>query len=619
MKSIGAKLIIQVTLVVSLIVAGYSAVEVYRRNKEFTQLLEARTTRIVQQLPIVLATPLWEMNWEPLEAVLALYLDDPDVLAIKVVEHVGTVVGYLAKDPRSSVLVNLTQTPSQAFHYTHAFTHQAEIMNDDRALGTVEVTFSTQFVSAQIQKTLAGSAIIFLCLTGLLILSIVSVMSTNVSRPVKALMHACEGVVDGDLQHTIDTSRQDEIGRLAKSFVRMQAEIIEKIAELHAEIDERKRVEEALRQSEDRFRRLAENAKDMIYRMTLPDGQYEYVSLASTTITGYTPEEWYANPLLIQKLILPDWLDYFADQWDTLLEGGMPSFYEYQILHKSGDIHWLNQRNVLICDDDGEPTAIEGIVTDVTERKRAEEEVLKLNTELEQRVARRTSELEAVNKELNDFAYIVSHDLKAPLRGIHKLAQWIADDCADAIDDQGQEMLELLAGRVKQMDNLIHGVLQYSRAGRVTGEDERIDLNALITEVVEMLMPPKHVHLSVKHPLPVISGNRTQFLQIFQNLLGNAVKFMDKPEGHIAIDAYDEDEHWTISVTDNGVGIDARHYGRIFQVFQTLESRDVRESTGIGLTIVKKVVELYGGHIWVESTPGQGSSFFFTIPKARTA
>ena len=153
--------------------------------------------------------------------------------------------------------------------------------------------------------------------------------------------------------------------------------------------------EAVLIESEERFRTLAENAHDMIYRMSLPDGRYEYVSPASLAIFGYSPEEFYDSPVLIQKLIHPDWRGYFREQWDNLLSGKMPPFYEYQIIHKSGEVKWLHQRNALITDDEGRPIAIEGVVTDITKRKKAEEEIRKLNRELEQRVKDRTEELEA--------------------------------------------------------------------------------------------------------------------------------------------------------------------------------------------------------------------------------
>lgn len=179
------------------------------------------------------------------------------------------------------------------------------------------------------------------------------------------------------------------------------------------DISERKRVEEALKASEERFRRLAENARDAIYRMSLPDGSYEYMSQAASELFGYTPEDFYSSPGLVSKIVHPDWRNYFKEEWTKLMRGEMPPTYEYQIIHRSGDVRWMNQRNILICGRDGRPAAIEGIVTDITDWKRAEEELRKLNEELEQKVKKRTAELEAKNSDLEKMNKIfIGRELK---------------------------------------------------------------------------------------------------------------------------------------------------------------------------------------------------------------
>ena len=227
----------------------------------------------------------------------------------------------------------------------------------------------------------------------------------------------------------------------------------------------------------------------------------------------------------------------------------------------------------------------------------------------------RTAELEVANKELQGFAYVVSHDLKAPLRGISRLTQWLTEDYTTAFDAKGKEMADLLVGRVKCMDALIDGILEYTRVGRIVGQSEKIDLNQLLPEVIDLLSPPPTIQIEIARELPVIAGDSIRILQVFSNLIGNAMKFMDKPHGIIRVDCKDGGGAWQFSVTDNGPGIELRYYERIFQIFQTLQPRDEMENTGIGLTIVRKIVELYGGKIWVESEPGKGSSFMFTFPK----
>ena len=246
------------------------------------------------------------------------------------------------------------------------------------------------------------------------------------------------------------------------------------------------------------------------------------------------------------------------------------------------------------------------VARDITERKRAEE-----------RQAQLLQEVKSVNKELKDFAYIVSHDLKAPLRGIKTLTDWLATDYADKLDENGREQMDLLLNRVQRMHNLIDGVLKYSRVGRVKEEKVKVNLNDFISEVIDMVAPPENIEITVENQLPVVECEQIRIMQVFQNLLSNAVKYMDKPQGQIRIGCVEEDCFWNFSVSDNGPGIEEKYFEKIFQMFQTLTPRDEFESTGIGLTVVKKIIEIYGGGILVESEVGNGTTFFFTLPKGK--
>lgn len=246
-----------------------------------------------------------------------------------------------------------------------------------------------------------------------------------------------------------------------------------------------------------------------------------------------------------------------------------------------------------------------GLVHDISLRKQAEE-----------RQARLIHELEGANEELKNFAYVVSHDLKAPLRAIGSLADWIGTDQAEKLDADGKEHLRLLTQRVRRMDGLIDGILQYSRVGRVREAVVAVDVNAVVQEALAMLAPPSHIRVEVTPDLPTIRAERTRILQLFQNLLSNAIKYLDKPQGLIRVGCVGHDREWEFTVSDNGPGIEPRHFKRIFQLFQTLAPKDRVESTGVGLALVKKIVELYGGRVWIESQPGAGSTFFFTLPKS---
>lgn len=248
--------------------------------------------------------------------------------------------------------------------------------------------------------------------------------------------------------------------------------------------------------------------------------------------------------------------------------------------------------------------ANEELLEQIEERERAERDLERLN-----------EELLSINKELDDFAYIVSHDLKAPLRGIGSLATWLKTDYAERLDEEGKKQLALLLDRAKKMERLIESVLRYSRVGRTSESREPVDLNELVAASIEMIGPPSNVHVVIEGELPVVTCERTRIGQVLQNLIGNAVKFMDKPEGTVTISISDEGSSWRIAVADNGPGIAPEYHEKVFQIFQTISRRDDIDSTGIGLTLVKKIVEMHGGRVWLESNVGKGSTFFFTLPK----
>ena len=248
----------------------------------------------------------------------------------------------------------------------------------------------------------------------------------------------------------------------------------------------------------------------------------------------------------------------------------------------------------------------ERLKKEITERQEAEKQQAELITKVDN-----------INKDLKDFASTVSHDLKAPLRGIKALATWISDDCSDKLGKQANEQLDLLLGRVDRMHDLIDGVLRYSRAGRTEENPLQVDLNTFLPEIIDMLAPPKNITITLENKMPIVECEETRIMQLFQNLLGNAIKYMDKPKGQIKIGCVEEKGFWKFSVADNGPGIEEKYFERIFKMFQALSIGDKPEGTGVGLTIAKKIAEMCGGQIWIESQTGKGSTFFFTLPKKK--
>ncbi len=241
------------------------------------------------------------------------------------------------------------------------------------------------------------------------------------------------------------------------------------------------------------------------------------------------------------------------------------------------------------------------------------EEIISYTEELEQKVKQRTEQLEHSNQELREFAQIVSHDLKAPLRAISQLSYWVWKDYSDKIDEEGQEKLKMMIGRVKRLDNLIEGILQYSRAGRQREKEIPINLQLLVEDSITLLDPPSNIKIIIENQLPEYLGDPTRLGQLFQNLINNAIKFMDKPNGIIKIGCTKDSQNWQFYVSDNGPGIEKKYFDRIFQVFQRLVSRDDQEGTGIGLSLAKRIVQIHGGTIWLTSIPGEGTTFYFTL------
>lgn len=225
------------------------------------------------------------------------------------------------------------------------------------------------------------------------------------------------------------------------------------------------------------------------------------------------------------------------------------------------------------------------------------------------------SNLERKNQELDRFAYVVSHDLKAPLRGIENASTWIEEDYGDSLPEKVREYLSLMRGRVKRMENLIDGILELSRIGKEVKSQEQVDIKEMLLEITDMLAPPEHIKISLQPHMPVFVTERLPLQQVFTNLISNSVKYNDKLEGKIKIGHKDIGKYYEFFVTDNGPGIEAQYHEKIFIIFQTLKERDAFESTGVGLAIVKKILDDKKCFISVRSEVGKSTTFTFTWPK----
>ncbi|MDP5106474.1 MAG: ATP-binding protein [Polaribacter sp.] len=236
------------------------------------------------------------------------------------------------------------------------------------------------------------------------------------------------------------------------------------------------------------------------------------------------------------------------------------------------------------------------------ERKKTES----LNIEL-------LKKLEKSNEELHEYAHIVSHDLKSPLRSLAALTTWIKIDNLSAFDEASLQNFKDIEITLETMENLISDILKYSSLDAVVSEDEVVELDSLIKNLILVLYVPENITINILNKLPNLKGDKTKFQQLFQNLIGNAIKFNNKENGVIDIDVEDYNSFYKFSIKDNGIGIQDRHFDSIFKIFQSLKKD--QNSSGIGLSIVKKIVNIYKGEVWLESEIDKGTTFYFTIKK----
>lgn len=292
---------------------------------------------------------------------------------------------------------------------------------------------------------------------------------------------------------------------------------------------------------------------------------------------------------------------------------------EYRLRTAGGNWIWVDDRTWLSRDDAGQVTRIHGVLLDITRQKHAEDELRVLNSELEQRVTQRTRDLEAANRELESFSYSVSHDLKAPLRGIDGYSQLLLNEYGERFDEEGRHFIANIRSGVRQMHQLIEDMLAYSRMERRALELRPVDLAVLVNAVTQGGKPKdKDGQVTVEQHVPPIEihADREGLTLVLRNLLENAVKFSRKDIGaRIELGAREDGGRVLLWVRDNGIGFDMKYHDRIFDIFQRLHRAENYPGTGIGLALVKKAVQRMGGRVWAESAPGEGATFYLDLPR----
>ena len=371
-----------------------------------------------------------------------------------------------------------------------------------------------------------------------------------------------------------------------------------------------------LRTSEALFRTVFQQAPVGMARMAV-DGHWLELNDKLCEILGYSASELHTKTFV--EITHP--ADHKQDEtyYNQFIGGEIDTcVFEKRYLHAQGHSVWTNVSVSALRKDNGELDGFVVTIQDINKRKSIEAESRKRSRELRlvnRRLERTARMLEQRNEELQQFAYVVSHDLKAPLRAISSLSDWLEEDLADTLPADSKKHLQLIRKRIDRMGGLLDGLLNYSRVGRQHAEIETISVQMLLQDIIESLAVPEGMQIEIKGEMPELETRRFSLSQVFTNLISNGLKHCDRPDGHIRISVKETEEYYQFLVQDNGPGIDPRHHEKIFTIFQTLQPRDKVESTGVGLAIVKKILDTEGGMIEVASTPGEGATFSFTWPK----
>jgi light-regulated signal transduction histidine kinase (bacteriophytochrome) len=296
----------------------------------------------------------------------------------------------------------------------------------------------------------------------------------------------------------------------------------------------------------------------------------------------------------------PDYVKGVVEKFSASLKSGEPWEDTFMLRSKDGEYRWFLARAVPIRDEHGKVIRWFGTNTDITDLKASQEK------------------LENSNRELDQFAYVASHDLQEPLRQITSFTELLGQSYSAGFDERGKRYMKYVVEGAQRMQRLIQDLLTYSRVGRLERERGRVDCNLVVDNVVAGMGDSiRETNAVVTHDsLPVLEANEANIALIFQNLIGNAIKFRKTEEPpRVHITAKKTVSTWLFAIKDNGIGIKQKYFEKIFVIFQRLHTREQYSGTGIGLSIVKKIVDTYGGKVWVESEPGKGSTFYFTIPQ----
>jgi len=440
----------------------------------------------------------------------------------------------------------------------------------------------------------ASSAIREALMAGILVLVlsllVATVFARSLTRPLRQMADSIESFAGGDDPAGLPTNRGDEVGELARSFQRMAQDIKESMT--------------AVMDSERRLAVTLESAQVGLWSWTFDGDVIEWDS-TMRGIFGVPPDAVLDDVHDSWSNIHKDDLPALEAAVEAAIAGRAPFNASYRVVHDTGEVRYVSASGHVIRDTNGQPIKFIGACTDVTLARRAE------------RLAQHARELERSNAALEEFAHVASHDLQEPLRTVSSYVELLARRYKGKLDTDADEFIAYAVDGARRMHTVIENLLEYSRVGSRGKAFEPVEMGEVVDDVVKRLeagLREAHAEVIVDNELPRVSGDAVQLRQLLQNLIANAVKFRGNRKPLIRIHANPLGDQWQFAVADNGIGIEPRFAEKIFVIFQRLHNRDSYPGTGIGLAICRKIVDRHGGKIWVDSIPGEGSTFCFTLP-----
>ncbi len=618
-SSIGTKLAILITLLIALISLFMYVLFPAKLKHQAVKSIAAKAQSVAQMTAFSISSAVFFEDQEAAQEALQGARQNQDLVYVVVLDESGDVFAVFNRDKAEEANYLKTKNDHPVSPDGSLFQISTNIFGNGRNIGRLYLGLSLEDLQAEVNRSRTAIALISAAIFIIGMLAALAI-SSLITGPLSQIVRTVQHISQGDLSQRTAISSRDEVGHLAKAFNLMvdnlesahrELENANQTLEGHAkelqrEIDERRRAEEALRESEERFRTISTTAKDAIVMMD-DQGNISYWNPTAEETFGYSRKEITGKEL--HKLLAPQryheaYLKGYSEFRETGKGAAVGKTLELEAVKKDGT-EFPIEISLSAIQIKGRWQAV-GIVRDITERKRGE---VKLKQTL--------SELERSNSELQHFAYVASHDLQEPLRMVVSYVQLLQRRYQGKLDSDADEFIAYAVDGTIRMQGLINDLLTYSRVGTRGRTFEPTECQAVLDRALanlQVAIQESGIQIT-SDPLPTVMADGSQLSQLFQNLIGNAIKFRTDVPPRVHISVQDRRDEWLFSIRDNGIGIASESSGRVFEVFKRLHSKKEYPGTGIGLAICKKIVERHGGSIWVESEPGQGSTFYFTIPK----